>query len=58
MSVARVPYILLDVFALPGKPFSGNQLAVVHSAGHLRTSQMQAIANGQVYQALHCDIHR
>lgn len=45
MSTSEVPFLWVDVFALPGKPFTGNQLAVVHSAQHLQTYQMQRIAN-------------
>jgi PhzF family phenazine biosynthesis protein len=40
----RLTYRLLNVFARPGDPFSGNPLAVVQDAADLSEDQMQGIA--------------
>jgi trans-2,3-dihydro-3-hydroxyanthranilate isomerase len=39
-----LPFVLLNVFAREGDPFSGNPLAVFPDAGSLATERMQAIA--------------
>jgi trans-2,3-dihydro-3-hydroxyanthranilate isomerase len=40
----RLRYRLLNVFSLPGDPFSGNPLCVFEDACDLNTAQMQALA--------------
>lgn len=40
----RLTYRLLNVFAQPGDPFSGNPLAVVQDAADLSEDQMQGVA--------------
>jgi PhzF family phenazine biosynthesis protein len=40
----RLPYRLLNVFALPDDPFSGNPLAVFEDGSGLADEQMQALA--------------
>jgi trans-2,3-dihydro-3-hydroxyanthranilate isomerase len=39
---SRIAFTLVDVFS--SRPFRGNQLAVFHDAGRLRTPQMQTLA--------------
>jgi PhzF family phenazine biosynthesis protein len=40
----RLRYRLLDVFARPGEPFTGNPLAVFEDGSALSDEQMQALA--------------
>ncbi|KII89962.1 hypothetical protein PLICRDRAFT_40144 [Plicaturopsis crispa FD-325 SS-3] len=44
MSQERLNYTLLDVFCLPERPYTGNQLAIVHGSQGLSQAQLQSIA--------------